>query len=132
MGERKLVNTVTGGVLLVTTVLFIAVLSGFGSGSLTDDPPAVSPYASSADTTKPPRPEEVGDAVYQSRCAGCHQADLSGGVGPALGAGSRVPSLSDDDIRSVISNGRGGMPAFGGRLAPEDIDGIIAFLRQTG
>ncbi|MGX1901020.1 cytochrome c550 [Thermolongibacillus altinsuensis] len=53
--------------------------------------------------------------IYKQSCVGCHGANYEGGVGPALkGVGDR---LSPDQIKDVLVNGRGNMPAG---LVPAD------------
>ncbi|MGJ7921399.1 cytochrome c550 [Neobacillus sp. LXY-4] len=53
--------------------------------------------------------------IYKQSCVGCHGADYSGGVGPALkGVGKR---LSQDEIKTVVTKGRNSMPPG---LVPED------------
>ena len=134
MAKQQRLHTVISTVLIVSTVLFIAMLAGFGSGFLTDDPPAVSPYASSNTPPPPAAPEEassVGQDLFSARCTSCHGANLAGGVGPALGAGSRIAGLSDDDVRAIITNGRSGMPAFGSRLESGEIEEVIKYLREV-
>ncbi|MFC3882950.1 cytochrome c550 [Bacillus songklensis] len=57
------------------------------------------------------KPEDV----YKQTCIGCHGDQYQGGVGPSLkGVGDR---LSKDQIKEVITKGRGAMPA---NLVPED------------
>jgi cytochrome c550 len=57
------------------------------------------------------KPEDI----YQQTCVGCHGANYEGGVGPALkGVGDK---LSIDEIKDVLQNGRGSMPAG---LVPAD------------
>ena len=46
MAHKKPLNTVIGWVLGTATLVFVLLLAGVASGALTDDPPAVSPYAS--------------------------------------------------------------------------------------
>ena len=72
---------------------------------------------------------EPGRQVFVSRCAGCHGSDGNGGeLGPAIAA--RLPSLTDDDLTSLVRQGRSaaGMPAFPG-LNDADIGDLIRFLR---
>ncbi|MEH7108650.1 MULTISPECIES: cytochrome c550 [Bacillaceae] len=46
--------------------------------------------------------------IYKSTCIGCHGDQYQGGVGPSLkGIGSK---LSKDQIKEVITKGRGNMP----------------------
>lgn len=76
-----------------------------------------------------PAPDATGSAVYSSVCSHCHGADLEGGVGPALGAGSQVPDLPDEYLTRVITDGKGPMPAFGPTLTADQISRVIAYLR---
>ncbi|GAA0441052.1 cytochrome c [Virgibacillus sp. AGTR] len=48
------------------------------------------------------------EAIFETNCASCHGADLSGGMGPDL---TKVGSeLSQEEIQNVIKNGQGQMP----------------------
>lgn len=77
--------------------------------------------------------EEVADvpeidpaSIYTTRCAGCHAADRSGDRGPAL-----LPERLSSDAQvyiSTITNGSGGMPAFGNRLSAEEIDALVEYI----
>ena len=70
-----------------------------------------------------------GAAVFAASCAGCHGADGGGGVGPQL-AGRVVDRFPDvADQVAVVTNGRGGMPSFKGRLTPKQIDQVVAYTR---
>ena len=42
---KKIVERVVAWVLSLGALLFVALLLGFGSGAITEDPPAVNPYA---------------------------------------------------------------------------------------
>jgi len=62
--------------------------------------------------------------LYQTSCASCHGQDLSGGAGPALdNAGS---DFSADEIKDIIENGQGSMPA--GLLSGDDADAVAEWL----
>jgi quinoprotein glucose dehydrogenase len=72
-------------------------------------------------------PEEKGRAVFQSNCRLCHGADLAGqppAVPSLVGVGSR---LNTDQIRAVVTHGRGPMPAFP-RLSHAALDSLLAYL----
>lgn len=90
-------------------------------------------------TAPPPAPPDVvaaagvdGADLYGRRCAGCHGGDGSGGIGPRL-AGGRVVSAFPDpaDQIAVVTNGRGGMPAFGSRLSGDEIAAIVDYTRTV-
>ena len=72
---------------------------------------------------------EAGSRVYTSECALCHGAngDEVDGVNLRLGRFRR--SVSDDDLREVITTGLSNarMPAFD--LSSDELDGIIAYIR---
>jgi len=70
----------------------------------------------------------TGAELFEVSCAGCHLGDGSGGLGPALDAGSNAASLSDEQIARVIRVGPGTMPAFD-RLTDAQIDSIVTHVR---
>lgn len=70
-----------------------------------------------------------GDVIYANNCARCHRADLSGGVGPALGAGSQAAAKDDSAYRLAIRNGPGSMPSYDG-FSDEQVAAVIAFIRS--
>ena len=69
-----------------------------------------------------------GSTLYASRCAACHAADGTGGVGPDLTSAS-VDQQDDSMITNIIVNGSGGMPAFGD-LSEQEVADIVAFIRS--
>lgn len=75
--------------------------------------------------------------VYLVTCAGCHGAQ-GRGDGPDRAPVMRLPSfasatwqasVSDDQLVSIISLGRGMMPAFGDRIPPEGVRALVEHLR---
>ncbi len=80
--------------------------------------------------------EHPGHKVFEkAKCYVCHGQDATGNTpaGKALGArdlhSAEVQKLSDDELRAVISKGKGKMPPFGGSLSPEEITQLIGFIR---
>ncbi|ASS98212.1 MULTISPECIES: cytochrome c551 [Geobacillus] len=64
------------------------------------------------------------EQIFKQNCASCHGQDLSGGVGPNL---QKVGSkYSKDQIKEIIANGRGAMPA--GIIKGEDADKVAEWL----
>jgi cytochrome c551 len=64
-----------------------------------------------------------GQALFLDNCASCHGDDgVSGGA----------PDLDDNDnadgVAGVVTDGRGGMPAFGDRLSEEEIQAIAEYV----
>ena len=66
----------------------------------------------------------IDNPVYQRNCAKCHGT-------AATGRHFRGPSLisekpAAEELRNIISNGKGHMPKFAGKLVPEEIDQLVA------
>ncbi|SDR94083.1 cytochrome c551/cytochrome c550 [Paenibacillaceae bacterium GAS479] len=66
--------------------------------------------------------------TYKENCMSCHGGELQGGMGPSLQkAGAK---LTKDQLATIITNGRGGMPSFKDRLSTEEIDNLAAWLAE--
>ena len=78
----------------------------------------------------------VEETTFKSSCAMCHGADGSGDT--AVGKSMKIPDLhsaqvqsqSDTQLAEAISNGKNNMPPFKGSLSPEQINGLVAHVRQ--
>jgi mono/diheme cytochrome c family protein len=71
--------------------------------------------------------------LYKTKCAACHGADGTGSaMGKKLGAHdfttADVQKMSDAELTDIITNGKNKMPKYGS-LKPEDIKGLVAFIR---
>jgi len=79
----------------------------------------------------------AGKAVFKGRCQTCHGANGEGNaaLGKALGAqippmsSDEVQGKSDDQIKKVITEGKGKMMPLKG-LHDEDLANVIAFVRS--
>jgi mono/diheme cytochrome c family protein len=77
-----------------------------------------------------------GAAVYKAKCATCHGPDGKGET--SIGKSMKLRSLgsadvqkaTDADLPKVISDGKGKMPAYKGKLSDDEIKGVVAFLRS--
>jgi mono/diheme cytochrome c family protein len=69
----------------------------------------------------------IHNPVYQRNCAKCHGIAATGGHfrGPSL-ISEKAAAVSSEELRSIISNGKGHMPKFAGKLTPEEIDQLVA------
>jgi mono/diheme cytochrome c family protein len=73
-----------------------------------------------------------GAAVFGDNCAGCHGGDGSGGIGPRLAGGRVVQRFPDPaDQIAVVTDGRGGMPAWRDRLSEEEIAAVVEYTRTV-
>jgi mono/diheme cytochrome c family protein len=72
-----------------------------------------------------------GAEIYTARCAGCHGSDGGGGSGPRL-AGKVAGDFPDiEDQIAFVSEGKGGMPAFGGSLSAADLRLVVEYTRTA-
>lgn len=109
--------------------------------------------ANNAPKTKNPLPVTEasllrGKHVFDINCAVCHGFSGQGGNGPAAngivgrrwpvvipnfhfveGKDNRVPQMPDGEFFEVITNGKGTMPAYGPRIAPEDRWAVVQYIR---
>lgn len=77
-----------------------------------------------------PAGDATGEEIYMQLCSNCHGADLSGGVGPALGPGSNAADQTDQYLFVTIHDGRGRMPSFSSSLDDDQITRLIEYLRD--
>ena len=78
---------------------------------------------------------EAGSALFKSKCAMCHGADGKGDT--AMGKNLKLRDLSsievqnvhDSEMKTLIENGKGKMPAFKGKLTDKQLGDVIQFLR---
>jgi len=72
-----------------------------------------------------------GKALYNSfNCSGCHFQG-GGGIGPPLMDAEWVYGSAPENIFETIVEGRpNGMPSFGGKISPDQIWQIVAYVRS--
>ncbi len=78
---------------------------------------------------------EAGAALYRTKCAMCHGADGKGDT--ATGKNLKLKDLASEDVQNVhdsemktlIENGKGKMPAFKGKLNDKQLGDVIQFIR---
>ena len=72
---------------------------------------------------------ELGEEEWQGVCAKCHGLGGEGGIAPQI-TGS--PVLTDREaLEEIVRNGRGEMPAVGSGWSEEQVDALIAYLRES-
>jgi len=73
--------------------------------------------------TTAPAGDADGAEVFAGQCAGCHNEDGSGGIGPDL--------RGEDDlveIESQVRSGGGGMPGFEESLSAAEISAVAEYV----
>jgi mono/diheme cytochrome c family protein len=78
--------------------------------------------------------QDVAEKTYKAKCAGCHAVDGSGSaVGKKLGArdfrSDDVQKMSDAELTGTIAKGKNKMPSYEKTLKPDDIKGLVAYIR---
>jgi len=78
---------------------------------------------------------DSGADTFKAKCAMCHGADGKGetSIGKSmnnrdLGAAA-VQSQSDADLTKIITDGKGKMPKYDGKLTKDQIDDVVKFIR---
>lgn len=70
---------------------------------------------------------------YKAKCAMCHGADGAGAMAKKMGSkdlnSAEVKAMSEADIAKIISDGKGKMPAFKGKLSDDQIKGVAAYVK---
>lgn len=68
--------------------------------------------------------------VFKKDCAKCHGKTAEGRHfgGPSL-VSDKAKAASDDELREIITNGKGRMPKYADKLTPEKISALIGQIR---
>ncbi len=72
----------------------------------------------------------VGQQVFSTNCAGCHGANGQGGAGPKLAGTEEI--MKDPTLAYTrVTKGKGGMPAFEGKLKDNEIYAVVNYIRNS-
>ena len=76
-----------------------------------------------------------GADIFKAKCAMCHGADgsASTGMGKTMGlkplSDPEVQKMSDADLTALVTNGKGKMPAYKGKLTDAQITDLVSYIR---
>jgi mono/diheme cytochrome c family protein len=89
-----------------------------------------SPQSSQAQTPKTSKSAAVvhaGQDIFSQKCLQCHTIAKDGhSFGPSLyGVKNKMGAT---EIRTILKNGKGKMPAFKDKLTPQQTDNLLAYL----
>jgi mono/diheme cytochrome c family protein len=73
-------------------------------------------------------------ATYKAKCAACHGADGKGkeALKTQDFASAAAQGMSDAELTSMISDGKGKMPGYSKSLKPDQISDLVAYIRTFG
>jgi mono/diheme cytochrome c family protein len=77
-----------------------------------------------------------GAGDFKAKCAMCHGADGTGSTptGTALKvrdlSSANVQAQTDAQLTDIVTNGKGKMPAYKGKLTDDQIKGLVGFIRS--
>jgi len=84
----------------------------------------------------PAKGDDKSASLYKTKCAVCHGATGKGDspAGKNMGVLSfsdpKVAGKSDAELKDAIEKGKGKMPAYGKSLKPDEIQGLVAYIRS--
>jgi mono/diheme cytochrome c family protein len=82
--------------------------------------------------TPPSGASLIANPAFQQNCAKCHGKNAEGRHfgGPSLNS-EKTTAVAADDLRGIITNGKGHMPKYAGKLTPEEIDTLVQQIKAV-
>lgn len=117
--------------LLIGLVLLLAACGSDTSDSTPEPTSTDIPTA----TPQPTEPANIGETVFRTRCASCHNLNDMDQVGPGLAGLFSLETLpdgqafSEEALVNFITQGGGTMQGI--NLDSDEIDELIAYLREA-
>ena len=113
-----------------TIAALLAVLALAAGGCGGDDENGASPEQPTAAETAQGDAEAGADVFASAGCGGCHTLEAAGSSG-ATGPNLDELAPDHDTVVRQVTNGGGGMPAFGDSLSDEQIQDVAAFVVES-
>jgi cytochrome c6 len=75
---------------------------------------------------------QAGAATFKTKCASCHGADGKGkeALKTQDMSSAAVQNMTDAELTTITTDGKGKMPAYGKSLKPEQIKDLVAYIRS--
>jgi mono/diheme cytochrome c family protein len=105
--------------IVISCIVLLFLVSACNSGSKSPGQQSEPPIVTG-------QPVSPGQLLYNEKCAACHGQDGTAGVANA--ANLRSSKLENKAIIQVITNGKNGMPPFGGQFTPDDIEKLTNYV----
>lgn len=126
------------GLITIVTLALLGFLA-FGCGGKPQGGGTQTPPATEGTTVAKAPDAEAGKKVFETYCVTCHGTGGKGD-GPAGKALNPPPQdftdfnvmsgLTDDQLKAIIKNGKGGMPPWSASLKDEDIANVLFYVRH--
>jgi mono/diheme cytochrome c family protein len=124
--------------LTVSIVIVMLVAIGCTKENNETSKPASSSSSPASSATSTPDEFASVRPIFKEQCEKCHGPNGDGGQVTVDNKKLRVPSFKaehalkhkDEDFVDQITNGGDGMPAFKGKLQPQQIDLLMKFVRK--
>jgi mono/diheme cytochrome c family protein len=108
-------NVILRGARVLAVVLSLVLLTAFSAGA-----------------------QSAGETLFKAKCAMCHGAD--GGGKTVMGEKLQIRDLrsaevqkqSDAELTQIITKGKNKMVAYEGKLSKEQIEQLVAQIRELG
>jgi cytochrome c6 len=86
----------------------------------------------------PASAQETGESIFKGKCAMCHGQDAAGDTN--MGKMLKVPDLhsaevqkrTEAELTEIVTKGKQKMPAYEGKLTKEQIEKVVAYIREIG
>ena len=126
------------GLIMIEALALLGFLA-FGCGGKPQGGGTQTPPATGGTTAAKAPDAEAGKKVFETYCVTCHG---TGGKGDGLAGKTLNPpprdftdfnvmsGLTDDQLKAIIKNGKGGMPPWSATLKDEDIANVIFYVRH--
>ena len=75
---------------------------------------------------------QSGAELFKAKCAMCHGPDgtkENAAMGTKSLAGPEIQKQSDADLTAAVTNGKGKMPSYKGKLTDDQIKSLVAYVR---
>jgi mono/diheme cytochrome c family protein len=105
-------------IIAVTCFCILSCSSGENTNSSAQPVPA---------TTELPAVKN-GKSLFETKCASCHGADGTAGIGNA--AALHASTLDSISVIRTITNGRNGMPAFKDQLTSDQLHQLASYVQS--
>jgi mono/diheme cytochrome c family protein len=116
------------GLMLAVFVLALAGCGGDDGGGSADTGTEEQQTTETTETES--QSAAAGEEVFTANCGGCHtlgEAGTNGTQGPNLDEAAPDEAA----VNRQVTNGGGGMPAFGDKLSTEQIDAVSAYVASV-